>query len=354
MTTHITLESDFTELISKKYHSTNILSAGLPDTKVLEVSDEFFASASNLLNPSQPIQKANFFTEQGAWYDGWETRRHNSASFDYVIIQSGAETGANIVGCEVDTTFFTGNNGEFFEVEGTYVKDFDSKIEDYGNLKWDVVVAKTQLKPNQRHFFLNTLGLTEQTYNLFKFKMFPDGGISRFRLYGRVNTAAKIAAETAESQHAEDWASMLNGGVVISASNQHYSSPSNLLLPGRGINMGDGWETKRSRTPHHTDWVIVKLGKSLSSINEVVVDTANFKGNFPNFFEVYAISSDVKDDDQLLETDENWVKIVEKTKGMPHEELSLPIHYTTAKKFTHVKLVLIPDGGVKRLRVIGF
>ena len=350
MTTFICLESDFTELISKKYHSTNILSSELPDTKILEISDEFFASASNLLKPTAPIQKPNFFTEQGAWYDGWETRRHNPAGFDYLIIQSGVQSGANIVGCEVDTTFFTGNNGEFFEVEGTFVENYDDKIDDFNKLEWDVVVEKTQLKPSQRHFFLNTLGLTEKKYNLFKFKMFPDGGISRFRLYGRVNIESKYETSTSEN---EDWAYMLNGGIVTSASNQHYSSPSNLLLPGRGVNMGDGWETKRSRVPGHVDWVIVKLGKPVTFIDTVIVDTANFKGNFPNYFEVYAIFSEIRDDDQLSENDSSWVKIVEKTKGKPHFEHVLKIDYKSDIKFTHVKLVTIPDGGVKRLRVIG-
>ncbi|XBW37074.1 hypothetical protein QEN19_002652 [Hanseniaspora menglaensis] len=345
MTTYISLESDFTELISKKYHSINVVSADLPDTKILEFSDEFFASAENLISTAPPIQKPNVFTEQGAWYDGWETRRHNEADFDFVIIRSGVKAGAKIAGCEVDTTFFTGNNGEYFEVEGAFVDNYD--FDELKKIEWNIVVAKTQLKPNQRHFFLNNMGLTEKSYNIFKFKMFPDGGITRFRLYGRVDRET-LAIHSKESK---DWAYMLNGGVVIAASNQHYSSPSNLLLPGRGINMGDGWETKRSRTLGHTDWVIVKLGKSLSVIEQIIVDTANFKGNFPNYFEVYAISSNDPDDDQLL--DAEWIKIVTKTKGKPHQEHILNVDIKSEKKFTHVKLVIIPDGGVKRLRVIG-
>lgn len=352
MTTYISLETDFTELISKKYHSTNVVSAALPDTKILEVSDEFFASAENLLKTTPPIQKANVFTEQGAWYDGWETRRHNEAEFDHVIIRSGVKVGARIVGCEVDTTFFTGNNGEFFEVEGAWVENYDSITRDFSSFEWDVVVAKTQLKPTQRHFFLNTLGLTEKKYNVFKFKMFPDGGISRFRLYGKVDTESAL---TLESTVCQDWAAMLQGGVVTSASNQHYSSPSNLLLPGRGVNMGDGWETKRSRVPGHCDWAIIKLGKPLSHIESVIVDTANFKGNFPNYFEVYAISAGASgDDDQLTENDPAWVQIVAKTKGKPHVEHVMPVNAKTESKYTHIKLVIIPDGGVKRLRVLGF
>nr|MBK9652095.1 hypothetical protein [Bacteroidota bacterium] len=38
-----------------------------------------------------------------------------------------------------------------------------------------------------------------------------------------------------------------------------FSHMDNLIMPGRGVNMGDGWETKRNRTPNNRDWVIVRL-----------------------------------------------------------------------------------------------
>ncbi|CAI8500364.1 unnamed protein product [Hanseniaspora opuntiae] len=315
MTTLINHESDFVQLISKKYHSSNVISNVLPDTKILEISDEFFADAAHLLKPSPPIQKANVFTDRGAWYDGWETRRHNPAEFDYVIIRSGVKKGSKIVGCEVDTTFFTGNNGEYFEVEGSFLDDFYGEC-DLKQLKWDCVVAKSKLEPTQRHFYLNTDGLTEKSYNIFKFKMFPDGGISRFRLYGRV---------------------------------EHYSSPSNLLLPGSGYNMGDGWETKRSRDKGHTDWAIVKLGKKIEFVHRIVVDTTDFKGNFPNYFKVLGLSS--YSHDEVSEDDERWETLIDETKGIAHKVLEIDLNLK--KDITHVMLVLIPDGGCKRIRVIG-
>ena len=43
------------------------------------------------------------------------------------------------------------------------------------------------------------------------------------------------------------------------SSDEFFNVPLNLLLPGRGINMGDGWETRRRRGPGH-DWTIIKLG----------------------------------------------------------------------------------------------
>lgn len=346
MTTLINHESDFVQLISKKYHSSNIVSNVLPDTKILEISDEFFADAENLIKPTPPIQKANVFTEKGAWYDGWETRRHNPQEFDYVIIRSGVKQGSKVVGCEVDTTFFTGNNGEYFEVEGSFLEDFYGE-NDLSKLKWDTVIAKSKLEPTQRHFYLNTEGLTDKSYNIFKFKMFPDGGISRFRLYGRVNIDSESIEEIGDKN--QDWASILNGGIITAASNQHYSSPSNLLLPGSGVNMGDGWETKRSRTKGHTDWAIVKLGKKINFLHRIVVDTTDFKGNFPNYFKVMGLNSTSGDD--VSKDDERWEPLVAETKGVAHRVLEIDID--TKVEVTHVMLVLIPDGGCKRIRVVG-
>ena len=33
----------------------------------------------------------------------------------------------------------------------------------------------------------------------------------------------------------------------IVCNNEHFGKAENVLAPGRGINMGDGWETRRSR-----------------------------------------------------------------------------------------------------------
>lgn len=73
-----------------------------------------------------------------------------------------------------------------------------------------------------------------------------------------------------------DMAHVFAGGRVVYTSDQHFGVGSNLILPGRGENgvsgslicsvnrdvgkdMGDGWETKRSRQQGHKDWVIIQL-----------------------------------------------------------------------------------------------
>ena len=86
--------------------------------------------------------------------------------------------------------------------------------------------------------------------------MHPDGGIGRFRVYGSV---IPIFPE----EHVPlDLAHSFNGGRVVFVSDQHYGVGANLLLSGRGVDMGDGWETKRSRSKGHHDYVIIKLSVS--------------------------------------------------------------------------------------------
>jgi len=115
--------------------------------------------------------------------------------------------------------------------------------------------------------------------------MYPDGGIARFRLFGVV-----VPVFPKDPDAVIDLAHVANGGLAVAFSDQHFGRASNLLLPGRGMDMGDGWETKRSREPGHTDWVVVKLG-ALGFIEKVVIDTAHFKGNFPQDVKLEATKS---------------------------------------------------------------
>lgn len=78
--------------------------------------------------------------------------------------------------------------------------------------------------------------------------------IGRFRVYGSV-----IPIFPTNPLAAIDLVHVLNGGKCVSWSDQHFGVGSNLVLPGRGKDMGDGWETKRSRATGHLDWVILKL-----------------------------------------------------------------------------------------------
>jgi hypothetical protein len=51
---------------------------------VLTTSDEWFAESHNLLTAAAPISRKGHFTPKGAWFDGWETRRHGP-EFDWYV-----------------------------------------------------------------------------------------------------------------------------------------------------------------------------------------------------------------------------------------------------------------------------
>lgn len=314
--------SQYTDVIGKKVGG-----------EILGFSDEWFAAASNLIEPKDPIRDATKFTYAGAWYDGWETRRHNVEEADWVTFKMGVSS-AKIIGCEVDTAFFNGNHAPHISVEATNDEHLNN---------WTTVIGKVECGPSQRHFFIRSDGLTEESFKFVRLKMYPDGGIARFRLYGQVIPVFT----TASLSQSLDYASVLNGGVAISYSDQHFGTADNLLLPGRGHDMSDGWETKRSRTPGHVDWVIIKLGATIK-IDEIVVDTAHFRGNFPQSIKVSGIKSDSDPS-----YDAKWESLVPVTKAQADKEHFFKDLENSDKEFTHVLLTIIPDGGVKRVRVFG-
>lgn len=329
-------EEDFKTQIVQQY--TDIIGEKLGG-KVLAFSDEWFAAAENLIKPKAPIRDATRFVYSGAWYDGWETRRHNPSECDWVVFKMGVSSAA-LIGCEIDTAYFNGNHAPEISVEAA---NLAGDALDFENVQWTEIIPRVECGPSQKQFFVRDK-ITDETYTHVKLKMYPDGGIARFRLYGRVKPILPTDLSTLL-----DTASAIQGGVCTSFSDQHFGSADNILLPGRGVDMSDGWETKRSRTPGHVDWVIVKLGHK-TNIKKLTVDTAHFRGNFPQAIAIEGI--DYKDvNSEPTVDDANWETIVAKSKTGPDAEHDYDV--SLDKGFTHVKLIVIPDGGVKRLRCWG-
>lgn len=321
-------------------------------TKILSISDEWFAEASNLTTPTPPIRRPGVFTHAGAWYDGWETRRHNPKPFDYVIFRLGVSSG-KVLGVEVDTAFFDGNHAPEIAVQGACLEpgeeaDERVKREDFDG--WISVLGRKACGPSRRQAWLLDEGSREMAYSHVRLQMFPDGGIARFRLYGSV---VPVLPQSVDEVF--DLAATVNGGVAVACSDQHFGRIENLLLPGRGKDMGDGWETKRSRGVH-IDWVIVRLGAE-GVITKLVVDTAHFRGNFPQKVQIFAAKW-IEDGAAPAHDDfEAWTEILAPSKLGPdaeHEfEKGSGLENGEADEWAFVKMVIIPDGGVKRLRVFG-
>lgn len=293
------------------------------------------------MTKTAPISRPGVFVHTGAWYDGWETRRHNTAPADWVIIRLGTASG-RVAGVEIDTAFFTGNHAPEIAVEGAFA-DSDDDVKSDGFAGWDTILSRHECGPSRRHGWALPQ-ITEKAYTHVRLLMYPDGGIARFRLYG--NAVPVFPQDTAA---VFELSATVMGGVATACSDQHFGTPDNLLLPGRGVDMGDGWETKRTRG-EHVDWTIVRLGAA-GEISHIVIDTAHFRGNFPQKVQVFAgkFEADPKHDD------EGWVEVLKPQKSGPDVEIEYKSELGNVKgeRYTHAKLVIIPDGGVKRFRVFG-
>ncbi|MBF2996184.1 allantoicase, partial [Pseudomonas aeruginosa] len=143
----------------------------------------------------------------------------------------------------------------------------------------------------------------------------------------------------------------VNGGRALACSDQHFGRMGNLLNPGRAINMGDGWETGRRRTPGH-DWVIVALGHP-GSIEAAVVDTLHFKGNYPESCSIQAAFVEGGNEARIEAQSLFWRELLPAQKLEMHQEHRFERHLNALGPITHVRLNIFPDGGVSRLRLFG-
>ena len=149
-----------------------------------------------------------------------------------------------------------------------------------------------------------------------------------------------------------DLASAVNGARSILCNDMFFSHMDNLIMPGRGANMGDGWETKRNRTPGNKDWVIVRLAHK-GLIDRVTVDTCHFKGNFPDSCTLEGCSISMAEESSITSDSIQWRTIVPQWKRAADQEHFFEQQIADKGPFTHVRLTIFPDGGISRLRLTG-
>lgn len=165
-----------------------------------------------------------------------------------------------------------------------------------------------------------------------------------------------------------DLANEAAGGAVIACNDEFFAEKENLLrarppewrehaYTDRGKWM-DGWETRRYRPAdgvapdRHSDvhdWCVVRLGMP-GVIRGIVVDTAFFRGNYPDTCRIQATTIDAPLDLRELDTAE-WIEIVPRTPLEGNAQNTFAV--ASEQRFTHVRLSIYPDGGVARLRVHG-
>lgn len=309
--------------------------------KALLCTDDFFAEKENLLRPGRGIFIADKYTDRGKWMDGWESRRKRVPGNDWCIIQLGVP--GKIHGVDIDTNFFLGNHPPHASIDAAYIPAGQSI--DPEKIQWKEILPKSPLNPGSQNFYEIP---DHAVYSHLRLNIYPDGGVARLKVYGQV---VKDWSAIGEKEQV-DLAAAVNGAKSVLCNDMFFSHMDNLLLPGRGINMGDGWETKRNRTPNNRDWVIVRLAHK-GIIEKILVDTCHFKGNYPDSCIIEGTELPVEVEDKLGTDAIKWSTILPQSKLSADHEHYFEEEITGKGPYTHVRLTILPDGGVSRLRLWG-
>lgn len=308
--------------------------------QALEASDEFFAPKERMLNPEPAVFIPGKYDDHGKWMDGWETRRKRTVGYDWCIVKL-ARAGI-VKGIDIDTSHFTGNFPPGMSIEGAHLSGGAAPD---AATQWTPIVPSTSLQGNSHHYLdvHDTAAYTHVRLNLY-----PDGGVARLRVYGQ----PRIDWADASRGQLVDLAAMENGAYIVAVNNQHFGLASNLLMPGRGVNMGDGWETRRRREPGN-DWAIIALARP-ATIRKIEVDTAHFRGNYPDRCSLQAAYVSGGTDSSLVTQAMFWPMLLGEQKLEMDKQHVFEQGIAALGPVTHVRLNIIPDGGVSRLRLWGF
>ncbi|KAG7308268.1 hypothetical protein JYU34_006950 [Plutella xylostella] len=334
--------------------------------QVVFATDDFFSPCELMISGPDPVFFPDRFTEFGKWMDGWETRRKRVPGHDWCVLR--LATKCDIKGVLVDTAFFTGNFAPKYSIQGAVLNEQEeaqipkrksemgsaaaaSDLKQMNDLSrdWPEIVPRTPLRPGYEDTRMNYRNVTSGgPYTHIRVNIYPDGGIARLRVFG-VAQPTPPAADTRL-----DLASLLTGTVCVDYLNAHYGHPRNMLSPGRGAGMADGWETaRRPDRPEvllgNSDGTIVVSGEEWATfrlgfrgaLEEIGVDTNHFKGNYPDSIKIEGM-------DALGE--ESWTTVLKPKKLSAHKEHWFPC---SSGPVTHVRVTIAPDGGVSRLRLMG-
>jgi len=331
--------------------------------KILEVTDQKFARAANLISPFEPQFDPELFGSQGKIMDSWETVRHNESTCDYLILELNKPSVINYV-C-LSTKYHDGNHPEYVRLLATRENNHD----------WHEILAKTKLNG---HSILKIKRESDtHRYSRVKVEIYPDGGLSRLGLFERLpdrqasdfefpsRATSKRFDETipktlkplaipyvpdkgevelnyqrSSDESRIDFASLAFGGNLIGATNEHYGPAKQVISPFPPINMFDGLESARSRKPDNFEEVIIQLGRKVR-IDKIQMDFKYFVNNNPLFVSVEALK------------DKDWLEVVPKTKCKAFAGNMKEFSVSNENKFEKIRVRTYPDGGINRVKVFG-
>ena len=136
---------------------------------VIAASDMHYGAKDNVIMPGRAPNMG----------DGWETKRRRGPGYDWLILRLGAP--GTVRKIEIDTNHFKGNYPDTASLEGTLARS--GSLADLGSAEWAEILPRTKLKAHHRHFFAKELKDAGVVSHV-RLNIFPDGGVSRLRVYG--------------------------------------------------------------------------------------------------------------------------------------------------------------------------
>ncbi len=310
---------------------------------VVWANDEFFAEKENLLKAQKPVFLADKYTDRGKWMDGWETRRRREPGHDSCVVRLGLP--GVVRGVVVDTAFFRGNFPQECSLEAAAFTGQPTNAELLASdVEWSAIVPRSTLKGDFGNVFV--VG-HESRFTHLRLHIHPDGGVARLRVHGEVVAYPRWLGRPGAEV---DLAALEHGAKVVRCNDMFFGSRHNLVLPGPSTHMGDGWETRRSRK-EAPDWAIVELA-AVGELDRVEVDTSHFKGNFPESCAIEGVA--LRADESIdVVPDRVWQPVLARTKLQAHTRHHYEHELLARGPFSHLRLLIFPDGGIARLRAFG-
>ncbi|KAJ1832524.1 Allantoicase [Coemansia sp. RSA 2711] len=304
--------------------------------KLIRASNERFGAAANLIKPDAP-------SSQDGKLDAWVTRRHNPEA-DWAVVRLGSA--GTVAGFDIDTRGLDGEHASQVSIQGCLAPE-SSAVDSHGDVdgaEWEELLPEVDISANSHHL-LALWTPTKNPFNFVRITLHPDGGVSRLRILGTV-------AVSSDSEGEVDLASVNAGARVVHVSDEKLGAKENLILPGRATAASRetrGWKTRRSRSDDHSDWAIVRLGEP-GFLTRIELDTLFYDGDQPVSASVQACYTEMENPERDSEC--FWYQIVPRTELNGNKLHKVDVTLNDVP-FSHIKLVIHPDGGISRLRAFG-
>jgi allantoicase len=153
-------------------------------SKTVYATDEFFAGKARMPANAPASFDPDKYDDNGKYMDGWGTRRRREPGNDWIIVKLVAAGSVSKI--EVDTRHYKGNYPDRCPVQGALVHAATDQSIVTEAMFWPELMGEQKLQMDDIHVFSGDLIKSKALVNDVKLNIFPDGGVSRFRVFGKL------------------------------------------------------------------------------------------------------------------------------------------------------------------------